>query len=566
MTDQPKLTLYLPIGLISSEKLLILTNFLVPDQLAVEFVYAAVLVPDPDKSTHYNLADINIGNISFDSSDGRNSIESSLRGSLSSSLDFQAKKQRREDKRKKSEFDRNQNLNKVLDKQKLEKAGKHEEEFVETDIEAVKSQKPVLLLANGQHVVNFSTIVLTILRNCTLKYAKLRVEENETTKFRNYMLYIDRKVDYNVNKILYELYSSTKNKCQSQFNRIDKFLKILLHNLDYFESFVFVKDSYIFGEDFSVVDLMLLGSLSRMFVLFFDERIREGCLNNTTKWLKSFIEIEEVRMVYGDFTFCVKNYLLFLENTPEKNLKNSKLIEKKYDQEFSLENLKICLKRLIKLKHTQTMNEESRKKGWSTQTIESNSHKPKHQRHNTNSSSIDMYKDSDKITDLDTLRQKIELTLLNNINTDEYSVWLFDYIKEADDQMNFEDDNSSQSIEEQLFKFYQDMLVDMENNEMSMVGYMIIYSNCEELNKEEEFIDDFEICKKHSPNIFLNKNLKGLIVKKGQNALKFMTSYESLDQIILTKVKSKEQVDTLKDLVYSKGTFEMEKAYKEVAI
>lgn len=567
MISQPKLTLYLPVGLISSEKLLTLSSFLVPDQLAIEFIYDTLLMTIPDKSIHSHISDANIANMSFDSSDGRNSIESGLRGSLSSSLEFtvKIKKSQRDEKHKKSEFDRNQNLNKVLDRQKLGKTNRYDEELDETEIQTIKCQKPVLKTSKDTYIVNFTSIVLTILKHCTVKDTKLHIDESEITKFRNYMLYIDRRIDTNVNKILYEVYHASKTKRHAQYNRIDKLLKSLLQDLDYFESFVFVKDNYIFGEEFSVVDLMLFGSVARMFVLFFDERIREGCLNNTTKWLKCFIEMEEIRSVYGDFQFCVKSYLSLLENTSEKHHKHSKLIDKKYDQEFNLDNLRSCLKRLVKLRSIRSTNERNKKfDAKSSLTMDNESCKSTHTRNHV--SSIDIYKDCDKILDLDTMIRKIEETVLHNINPDEYSVWLFDYIKENDDQAHYEDEDTSQSIEGQLDRFYQDMLVDLENNENAVVAYMAVYSNCEELNKEEEFIGDFEICKDHSPNLFFNRNLKGVIVKKGLNALKFMTSYESLDQIILTKVQSKEEVFVLKDFVNNRGIFAMEKIYKEVAI
>ena len=184
----------------------------------------------------------------------------------------------------------------------------------------------------------------------------------------------------------------------------------------------------------------------------------------------------------------------------------------------------------------------------------------------TMSSNVDIYKDSDKISDIKTIIRKLEETILNNLNPDDYSLWLFDYIKEEEDTAQYEEDNISQSIESQIDRFYNDILADMSNSQNSIVGYIVIYSNCEELNKEDEFIGDFEICKNHSPNIFLNKNLKGFIVKKGHNALKFMTSYESLDQIILTKVNNKDVIGALKDFVNGREMFVMENIYKEVVI
>ena len=559
------MTLYLPVGLIASEKLLILESFLHPNQLNIEFVHNSVLITDPDKPAEPRMGDITFGNMSFDSSDGRTSNESGLRSSLGSSIDVKSKKYRREEKRKKSEFDRNNNLNKVLDRQKLEKSEKTEELVIDDDIKTLKQQKPVLKTTKGTYILNFSSIVLTILNECTLKYPDLRIADSDTNKFRNYMLYINRKIDYNVNKILYELYNWNKIKKQSHFNNIDKFLKVLLHNLEYFESFVFVKDSYIFGESFSVVDLMLLGAIARMFVFFFDERIREGCLELTTKWLKSFLEMDEIKSVYGDMILCIKNYILHLGHLPDKNVKTLKLADKKYEQEFTLERFKGCLQRLVKLRKENRIS-IIRKKSENRLPSLTDKGMPKQKTGKLPKPNTDIYKDSDKITDLNILIRKLEETVLKNLLPDDYSLWIFDYIKEDEDTSNFDDDSLAQSSDLQIDRFYTDILEDMQGNAHSIVGYLAVYSNCEELNKEEEFIGDFEFCKNHPANIFLNKNLKGFIVKKGHAPLKFMTSYESLDQVILTKVNNKEIVTVLKDFINGRGLFSMEMIYKEVVV
>ena len=564
MKQKPGLTLFLPIGLISSEKLLVLSSFLLPNQLTIEFEhdcrFFADYNPEPNPHTH----DINISGFSFDSSDNKKSLESSFNSSMNSSFDMSLKTDRKNEGVKKSQFDKNFRLTKILNKQKFKKPSKKRESIKDRrSVEIIRKYQPVLRTHSGRYIVDFINIIIEIVQHCEFKHETLKIKVKDYNKFKNYMIFIEKQIDYHVNNLLYELYEMSENNKEEQFHVMDRNLKQLIKRLDCFETFIFVNHDFMFGDHFSLIDLMLFGSLSKMFIFFFDGIIREGCLYNTTRWFKTFLSMPEIHETYGVINLCIRNYLSNFENLTQNSIKNLKIIENKFNQEFQLNGFKACMDRFIKLRRdTKQENDQDEQVELPYESILRPLKSIKKKKNGFNNSGI--FKTCDRIDDIDLLILKVEETQLNNYKTENYSVWVFDYIRESEEQLGYDDEENSPN--QQVHDFYDELTETISSDPTKFICYITIFSNCEEPEREENYSVDFEICRKHENRIFMKKNLRGLVIQKGHESLNFLSNYESLDQIILTKKTKDTAIETLKDFINQKGLFEMEKIYQETTI
>lgn len=560
---QQKLTLYLPIGLVSSEKLLVMSGFLLPGQLEIVFVQDCLFFKDYSPSERDIQKTKNKSSFSVDSSDNVKDLESSYSGSMNSSFD-RSLKNRRSNGNNKSQFDKNCKKTKYLDKQKL----KEEEEgevAKEKDVSLLMRYSPVLEVGKNDYVTDFIKIVLLIVRDCKFKNEAIKVKEEDYGKLAAYMKNIEKEIDFYANNLLYELYNVNENNKKDQFHIMDKNLKQLIKKLDYFETFLLVKNTFVFGESFGIIDLMLFGSLSKMFIFFFDKKIRSGCLYNTTKWFKTFLKMEEIHVTYGVINLCIKNYFSSFENLTEKSIKNLKMVENKFNQEFRLKGLEECLKRFITLRK-ERVKEKSGEIDMDNGNGDFDSVlKPKKEKSLVSSfNNSGIYQNCNTIYDLDLLILKTEETQLNNFKPDDYSVWVFEYIKEDEEVLEYNEDQ--ETIHEQIYEFYYELLDKISNNSDKFFCYVVIYGNCEEFKGEENFDIPYEICEKHENKFFLTKNLKGFVVKKGQEGLGFLSDYESLDQIMLIRQSKENAIDILKDFIHQGNGFEMEKIYEEAIL
>ena len=224
--------------------------------------------------------------------------------------------------------------------------------------------------------------------------------------------------------------------------------------------------------------------------------------------------------------------------------------EEKFNHEFSLIDLLECFARLIELrkKKSQNKNENFYVFGEidnSSKIIRSKSN--------------EIYENCDNIDDIELLKIKIEDTLLKNFKTEDHSVWLFDYIREEE---SFEDE-SHQSENEQLKKFYFELKDKFAETTFPSINYMTIYSNCEENSHEDDYNASFEECPIHSPKVFLSKNLRGFVIVEGKKPHEFLSDFESLDQIILVDKRGDEAVQTLMDFIGLENEFLFERIYEE---
>lgn len=565
MKQNPGLTLYLPIGLISSEKLLVLSSFLVPGQLNIKFEHDCRFFADYDPDTNLQEHDTNISGFSFDSSDNKKSLESSFNSSMNSSFDMSLSHRKEREGVKKSQFDKNFRLTKILEKTKFKKSIKKRESLRDNrEFETIRKYKPVLRTARGRYIVDFINIIIEIVQHCEFKYDTLKIEVKEYNKFKNYMIFIEKQIDYHVNNLLYELYDMSENNKEEQFHVMDRNLKQLIKRLDCFETFILVKYDFVFGNNISLIDLMLFGSLSKMFIFFFDGIIREGCLYNTTRWFKNFLDMPEIHETYGVINLCIRNYLSNFENLTKNSIKNLKIIENKFNQEFQLNGFKQCMNRFIKLradiKHESCPEDQFELPF--EQILKPLKNSKKKINNGFNNSGI--YKTCDRIDDIDLLIMKTEETQLNNYKSENYSVWVFDYIRE-NEEPDYEDDEGN-SPNQQVHDFYDELTKTISSNSNKFICYITIFSNCEEPEGEQNYSNEFEECTKHENKIFMKKNLRGLVIQKGHDSLNFLSNYESLDQIILAEKRGDTAIETLKDFINQKNLFEMEKIYQEIII
>jgi hypothetical protein len=351
---------------------------------------------------------------------------------------------------------------------------------------------------------------------------------------------------------------------EEQFHVMDRNLKQLIKRLDCFETFILVKNDFVFGDHFSLIDLMLFGSLSKMFIFFFDGIIREGCLYNTTRWFKNFLTMQEIHETYGVINLCIRNYLSNFENLTKTSIKNLKIIENKFKNEFQLNGFKKCMDRFIKLRKDtiqETDQDEQYDLPFESILRPLKSSKKKITNGFNNSG---IYKTCDRIDDLDLLILKTEETQLNSYKSENYSVWVFDYIRESEEQMDYGDEENSPN--QQVYDFYDELTETISSNSNRFICYVSIFSNCEEMEGEQNYSMNFEVCRKHGNKIFMKKNLRGLVIQKGHDSLNFLSNYESLDQIMLTEKTEDNAIETLKDFINQRNLFEMEKIYQETII
>ena len=542
------LTLYLPIGLISSEKLLILSGFVKPNQLRVEFVYDSQYEPDYTLSHKSMLNGIILPMTPYDSSDLGLSKESSL----NSSIDQSSYTNRRVETKKKSQFDTHFKLNKMLESKRPKLAQKDQKCEKAKDINMLMKNQPVLLIEKGKYITNFVDIVMMIVETCELTNPSLQLKRSEKEKFINYMLYVEQKIDYHANNLLYEMYRVTEDNKMDQFHVMSKNLRQLLKKLEFFETFIFVKNEYLFGDTISLADFMLFGSLLKIFIFFFDKKIRTGCLHKTTQWFKSFLKMTEIQATFGAINLCIKNFISSFENVTEYSLRKLKVPDNKFESIFSIDSLKTCLQHFLRLR----VKEKSIKGDENMSPV---CCRPKKKINNAfNNKGI--YKECSQINDLNTLICKIEETELNLFTSESHSVWVFDFIKEDDSE------ESRKDTEREINEFFDELGKQHTNMKEKFICYVVVFSNCEEFKGELNFEENIEICPEHDPNLFLSKSLKGLIIKEGDKPIDFISNYEGLDQILLHKQEKDNAIDTIKDFIHQRDFFSMERINKEIII
>lgn len=449
---------------------------------------------------------------------------------------------------KKSSFDENYKQAEKLEKNEYKRNKKEKTNFV-GDVEDLKRKQPVLKDFDSGYIVDFIEIVIYLLDNFSLKDEELKVKEQQKDKFYNYITLIQNTIDVYVERILFYLYAMNGDNETDRFSLIEQLLKVLLRNLDYFESFTFVNSPYIFGERYTLIDIILFASLSKLYIYFLDATIRDCCLPETTKWFSSLLALEEISSFHGQFNFCITSHISLYENLIKKDMTNIMINEEKFNHEFSMADLLECFSRLLALRRQNS------------QDLEQDYYVPgiiKKGSKFIRSKSNEIYENCEYIDDIELLKIKIEDTLLKNFKTEDYSVWLFDYITEEEPE-----DTSHESENQQLKKFFFELKEKFEETTLPSINYMTIYSNCEDNSREDDYNLSFEECPIHSPKVFLSKNLRGFVIVEGKKPHNFLNELESLDQIILMNKKEEDAVDFLMEFIGREEKFSFERIYEE---
>ena len=526
-------------------------NFMETKDLKTEFIYNTKLALKKSfEGNSYEMTDFE-RNDSFESTGETLFTEKSIRSSFGNSVDLTRSMIESRQKTKKSDFDENFKLSTDMEENKFVRKKRVKQPYM--NIEELKKTQPVLKDNNSFYITDLIEIVRIFFDNFEFKDKSLKLRKEDMNKFFNYMVFIEDKVDNCVNEILYELYYLKDEDDSIRFTNIENLLKKLLKQLDFFETFIFVNNTFIFGEHHHVIDIILFVSLARMYIYFFDETIRDCCLPETTKWFLSLVDLEGIKQFYGEFNLCIKNYILFYENLANQDTTHIRINEKKFTQDFCLKELYICFERLIELKKREMPEWKDQNGDYYVLGNPSNLKKLFRGKSN------EIYESCSKITDIDLLKTKIEDTLLKNLRAEEYSVWTFDYITDQEDW----EDEQNQTQNEQLTEFYQEMQEQFDKTEIEGISYMLIYSNCEIDNHEENMGFDYEICPEHDPRVFIHKNMKGFVVVKGNEPHQFLNEYESLDQINLVQQKDEEAIQTLKDFIHFENSFSFERIHSE---
>ena len=79
--------------------------------------------------------------------------------------------------------------------------------------------------------------------------------------------------------------------------------------MEYFENYLLEENMFLFGNEICLVDLLLFGSLLKMFQFFFNDRIRSYNFANLSKWFKKIADLPEITSAFGSIKLCRTSWI-----------------------------------------------------------------------------------------------------------------------------------------------------------------------------------------------------------------------------------------------------------------
>lgn len=500
MIQKNKLKLYLPIGTIKSEQLLFILEFIEEYDIETVFINNKKLNIEEDVEEKKNEEEIlDSSFLSWQSNDDFSDSflkENSFFSNNSINSDNSEFKKFSE-----SEFKKNIEIQKKMSKRKIKLRSKDFEK--EKYDKSVSLTKPTLE-KKGKYYHKMYLIIFQILKQ--YKFRKSIVEMNiKKLKINNYLIYIREKIEKPVNFIFDEIYNMSSNLLDIS-NIVQNYLKKLLNNLNYFENYLLVENSFLFGEKMSLIDIILFSALHRMFQFFFSEKIRTFNLINITKWFQKIIIKEEYKKVFGNFKFCSQSYISILEYEKRKS-SHSGISENSKIKKFEILEAKNIFEDLIFNKFSQLEFQ----------------------------SKID------------------QLSIF--FDTEEYQMFFFEYIIVEE---SFIDDESDMDINDnELFQFFKS-IKNISNKLKDFIVYVVIYKNFDD---EDTLLKNNYDSNKREEKFFSNGNLlKGAFFSKGKLP-EDIQKFESSDLIHIIKIENTQEFITT--IVKEENHFQSEKVVKK---
>lgn len=502
MIQKNKLKLYLPIGKIKSEQLLFILELLEEHKIKIIFIndkknfISEEEEEEDEKKKEEEMLDSSF--LSWHSNDDFSDNflkENSFFSNNSINSDNSEFKKYSE-----SEFKKNIEIQKKMSKRKIKvKSQDFEKEKYD---QSVSLTSPTLEI-NGKYYHKMYLVLFQILKK--YKFQKSMIEMNiKKLKINNYLIYIKQKIEKPVNFIFDEIHKMNSNHSDIS-NRVQIYLKKLLNNLNYFENYLLVESSFLFGEKMSLIDIILFSALHRMFKLFFSEKIRTFNLINITKWFGKIIIKEEYKNVFGNFKFCRQSYISVLEYEERKSSHNC-ILEISKIKKFDIFEVKNIFEDLVFNKFSQLQ-----------------------------------------------IQSKID-QLSIFFDTEEYKMYFFEYI--IVEESFIEDDSDIDINDNELFQFFKS-IKNISKKLIDFIVYIVIYKNYED---EDMLLNDCYDIKREEKFFSSGNLLKGAFFAKGKLP-EDIQKFESSDLIHIINIKNTQ--DFISSIIKEENHFQSEKVVKK---
>ena len=510
-------TLYLPIGTIESERLMYLLEFLSSKSINIVYINIAPHIHSNDELKNFDKNASSEGSKrSITSteksllSDDRSFSESS-KGKLDVSFDFHPIAHGSS-----INFEKKANLDESLIDKKLSlpNVGK----WMNDQTKNLVTLFYPTLQTDETHFFHNMQEICYLLLDYFGTGNKLGLLGDSRKQIQEQIQRIEEKIDPEVKRLMSFIYlnnidpdgvikDDVTKKVSINWNSYQLTLDYLIKELEYLYKKYLCHRTISTDSELTLADVYLIGALNRVYKFLFNPIFSKSWVSNVTSWFHKISKRKDFENAFGKFRTCKINYTSLLRNIDS----NSELKEDTPEIEVSawkMEDLKL---------HFKELNEKL---------------------------SVNSVLDQNDM-------QVVQKINFEGFKGDNFYLWIFTYIPIDEDYRSRKNSNKTQ---DETSVFYDTFCSEAQNNTNDFLLYVVLHSKCENLQGFVNTKRNFEPCKTHFGNYFVNSEIKGLVITKTKDLPQFMSQYEQKD-ILEVKYVEKEQNLVLENMLQRKGEF-----------
>ena len=325
-----------------------------------------------------------------------------------------------------------------------------------------------------------------------------------------------------------------------KIKEIPDLIRKALQSLDFFESFLLLKNLYLLGNDITFADICLMGSMSVLFRFFFDEKIRMYSIPNIFAWFSNLLTINDpFRKVYRNFCFCKRSLdhgcaggkdslstIAFLQLTAQPKTIN-------------LQNYKLFIVAKVK---SGVIKQHNRFAGG--------------QREFSVDRLILFGREVEPSFEANPKR------IIEEHNPKKFNIWTIEWV---DDIRRVPTKRKFKSLEDKIKDFPRSFVNTLMLANANIVCYVMVYVNCQK-KKDFDFLSneaDQPLCPNHPSNEIKHIRAKGFLIKPDRHLPKSLEDMNKADDVLIELVKENQQKDFLIQFSESKGYFQEDKVSED---